>query len=89
MDFNVYGPIIAISLPILAFWAVTHSVALEFVKGGGLLFFTPKGIYECTTLNWFGAILLYVLCFLAVPFYAIAAFIVWITHVGRRGSEDD
>ena len=45
---------------------------------------TPKHIYEGLEVNWFGAILLYIIYFICVPIFAILSFIYWLCTVGRK-----
>ena len=44
----------------------------------------PKHIYKGLKVNWFGAILLYILYFICVPVFAILSFIYWLCTVGRK-----
>jgi formate/nitrite transporter FocA (FNT family) len=44
----------------------------------------PKTIYDSISVNWFGAIFLYIIYFVTTPLYAIGTFIYWCCIVGRK-----
>lgn len=44
---------------------------------------TPKDVYDTTCMNWFGAVITYLLMFVIDPFWYIAKLIWWAFHVGR------
>lgn len=44
----------------------------------------PKTIYDSISVNWFGAIFLYIIYFITTPLYAIGTFIYWCCIVGRK-----
>ena len=61
---------------------------------GGMLYSTveypfvlPSDIYKNTNVNWFGAIFIYLLTFIAFAPWCILKFIVWICTVGREEKE--
>lgn len=50
-------------------------------------YMSPRYIYEeFDDLNWFGTILLWLLCFILFPGVYVAYFLVWLFTVGRRNN---
>ena len=45
---------------------------------------TPKEIYECSNLNMFACVLLFIIAFIINPLFYVAHFLYWIFHVGRN-----
>lgn len=45
---------------------------------------TPKQIYECSNLNMFACVLLFIIVFIVNPLFYVAHFLYWIFHVGRN-----
>jgi hypothetical protein len=74
---------------LLSFLAISeliiHAIYLSAViEYDSYLLLTPRSIYQNTHMNWFGAILVYLIYFIFVPFYAITAFLIWLCTVGRK-----
>lgn len=70
----------------------THSLSLAI---WGTVIGTPNGedckllwhpisIYECSKMNWFGAIFVYLIYFAILPIYAFIGFMIWVCTVGRK-----
>ena len=54
-------------------------------RSDGYHYMSPKYIYEeFDDLNWVGAILLWIICFILFPGVYIAYFLEWIFTVGRK-----
>lgn len=64
----------------LVFWVAMFIVSL---KDFDMLSITPSDVHNCNNVNWFGAVVLWLLFFVINPFFFIAHFIVWIFTVGR------
>lgn len=45
---------------------------------------TPRQIYECTNLNMFACVLIFIIGFIINPLFFVAHFLYWIFHVGRK-----
>lgn len=45
---------------------------------------TPKQIYECTDLNIFACVLVFVITFVIDPLFFVLHFIDWAMHFGRK-----
>ena len=45
---------------------------------------TPRQIYECTNLNMFACVLIFIIGFITNPLFFVAHFLYWIFHVGRK-----
>ena len=45
---------------------------------------TPKEIYECSNLNMFACVFLFIIAFVVNPLFYVAHFLYWIFHVGRN-----
>lgn len=45
---------------------------------------TPKQVYECTDLNIFACVLVFVIAFVLDPLFFVVHFIDWLLHVGRK-----
>lgn len=46
-------------------------------------FFSPRMVYNTYNVNWFGAIMIYLLYFITTPLLALAYIVYWICTVGR------
>ena len=44
----------------------------------------PSDFYNAYSINWFGAILLYIVYFVFAPALAVYAFLKWLCTVGRK-----
>ena len=68
---------------LIIFWATMHIINMIVIAMVGWIYH-PADIYKhSNTLNWFGAIFLYVLWFMSSPIYGIIGFMVWSCTVGR------
>lgn len=45
---------------------------------------TPRQIYDCTNINMFGCVLIFIFAFILNPLSYVAYFLYWIFHVGRK-----
>lgn len=55
------------------------------IKDYGNVAVTPRQIYECTDINIFACVLVFVIAFVLDPLFFILHFIGWLLHVGRKG----
>lgn len=71
---------------ILAYYII-FIIAMFFatIKGYGNVAVTPRQIYECTDINIFACVLVFVIAFVLDPLFFILHFIGWLLHVGRKG----
>ena len=70
----IYIVILFLIMFVFPFWLIAHRIARE-ASGGNWFIFTPKDIHESTDTNWFGTILLYILCWIICPLYPLVSFI--------------
>lgn len=56
-----------------------------FIEGDSLDNFvsTPKDLYNSTTFNWFGVVLIYILLVILFPMVFVLKFLHCLFHVGR------
>lgn len=47
-------------------------------------YITPASLYRTYKVNYFGAIMLYILWFIASPLSCIISFVAWLCAVGRK-----
>lgn len=73
--------IFVIVLGIVIFLFASHGLAANALFQ---IFYTPKSIYEESNMNWFGAIIVYILIFPFSFVFAIGGFLRWLFTVGRR-----
>lgn len=71
---------------ILAYYII-FIIAMFFatIKDYGNVAVTPRQIYECTDINIFACVLVFVIAFVLDPLFFILHFIGWLLHVGRKG----
>lgn len=71
---------------ILAYYII-FIIAMFFatIKDYGNVAVTPRQIYECTEINIFACVLVFVIAFVLDPLFFILHFIGWLLHVGRKG----
>ena len=80
-------------LGLLIAMILMYLVIINAMLGGMLYcsieypFVLPSDIYENTNVNWFGAIFIYLLTFIAFAPWYILKFIVWVCTVGREDKE--
>lgn len=68
---------------LIIFWVCMHVINSIVVVTVGWIYH-PADIYKnSNTLNWFGAIFLYILWFVSSPIYGIIGFMTWACTVGR------
>lgn len=68
---------------LIIFWVCTHTVNTLLIAYFDWIYH-PAYIYKHSkTLNWFGAVFLYILWFASVPIYGIIGFMIWACTVGR------
>lgn len=75
------GEIIGIILAVLVFETFSHLLLTEIFE---TIFYTPKSIYEECNINWFGAIIIYILIFPFSFILSIGGFLKWLFTVGRK-----
>lgn len=63
---------------------LTCLITIPKNRGEPEYFLLPSTIYRMFDVNWFGAILLYILYFVTQPYTAIFTVIHWLCTVGRR-----
>lgn len=73
-------------------FSIIISIALFFItftdKSGICMYYgCPKYIYDNSTLNVFGVILVFLLFFILMPIYHIIWFWYWLFHVGRKAKK--
>lgn len=76
---------------VLIAYLITHIVAIVCwiaIESDGFdclwPWLLPSAIYNSISVNWFGAIFLYIIYFATTPLYAIGTFIYWCCIVGRK-----
>lgn len=62
----------------------TAVMLLNTIKYFDDLAITPKQIYECSNLNMFACVLLFIIGFIVNPLFYVAHFLYWIFHVARN-----
>lgn len=75
-------------------FSIIISIALFFItftdKSGICMYYgCPKYIYDNSTLNVFGVILVFLLFFILMPIYYIIWFWYWLFHVGRKVKKNE
>lgn len=70
---------------LVIFYSISTVVTIANVISDGFgLPLTPAEVYDAGRLNWFGAVMLYLLIVLIFPVYYIIAFVRFIFTVGRN-----
>ena len=71
---------------LIIFWVFMHIInALVIIDVGWI--YHPADIYKHSdTLNWFGAVFLYILWFVSSPIYGVIGFMTWACTVGRSNN---
>ena len=75
------GEIIGLIIAILIFELITHLGISDFLDQ---IFYTPLSIYNESRMNWFGAIVVYILIFPFSFILGIGGFLRWLFTVGRK-----
>lgn len=79
------GPLVYFLALLVAFYIISSVIVIAHVISDGFeLSLTPAEIYDASELNWFGAVVLYLLAVIIFPAYYIIAFIRFIFTVGRK-----
>lgn len=70
---------------ILLFYSILVVVIFfNTISDFGNIAVTPRQIYECSNLNMFACVLLFIIAFILNPLFFVAHFLYWIFHVGRN-----
>lgn len=79
------GPLVHFLALLAAFYIISSVIVIaQVISDGFALPLTPAEIYDTSKLNWFGAIILYLLAVIIFPAYYIITFIKFIFTVGRK-----
>ena len=80
--------IIGLILILLSCTFILHLISafiLYMINENFPFFYTPKDLYRCTEMNWFGCIMVYIILFPFGFVFEIGGFLRWLFTVGRKG----